>query len=516
MIHMDYELMDKEVLCILDTRRIQRFMFRTNSFVGGSRLIAHILEDAIAFALRHIDTPLTDAEYDISNSPDAPVPYFEDENIKFQLLISAAGNAMFIARSGALAQKIIRKISRYYLDCGYSLTLTAAAVEKTNHLGHDIGRLYDKLDRVKASAAISEPLGALPVVMREVRTGLPVVAFDEKRRDYVSRSSEFRRRRVDAGKPVVEPSALHTTQGADGKEYWAAIHADGNNFGITIGSILQNSTDYAEGVRTRRQINQNIDSAYDRTFKKSLQDLVDFYVARGGNDGDFDREFFVTHRGGDDLNIIVNANLAFPFLRFFYRNLEGETLWETPKLKLPLYISSGVAIVTREFSYHQAIKVAEECCDSAKKEAKKKRNLRGGLAGNWIDYQVSDNPNEQDLDMFREMYAVTRDGIRLTLRPYCLDREADKEDFSFKKLLQRAQAIRALKLAPREIAIMRDSYGMGKVEFRHWLAGQKKKGIDLIKVLGNPLRLDSEKQPCATWFDAVELMDFLPQETEVL
>ena len=111
---MDKQLMDREVLCILDTRQFQKFMFRSNSYVdtlGGSDLITHILDDGIRFALCHIDPPLKEREYDLSQEPDAPIPYFEEEGVLFQLMICTAGNAIFLARSGALAQKIIRKIS---------------------------------------------------------------------------------------------------------------------------------------------------------------------------------------------------------------------------------------------------------------------------------------------------------------------------------------------------------------------------------------------------------------------
>ena len=65
---MDSQLMEKEVLCILDTRQIQKFMFRSNTYVdtlGGSDLMTHILEDGISFALQSIDPPLMRDEYDL-------------------------------------------------------------------------------------------------------------------------------------------------------------------------------------------------------------------------------------------------------------------------------------------------------------------------------------------------------------------------------------------------------------------------------------------------------------------
>ena len=66
---MKQEWMDKPVLCILDTRQIQAFMFRANSYfdtLGGSDLMLHILNDAIYSALKTIDTPLEDDEFDLS------------------------------------------------------------------------------------------------------------------------------------------------------------------------------------------------------------------------------------------------------------------------------------------------------------------------------------------------------------------------------------------------------------------------------------------------------------------
>ena len=79
---MDQDLMGKEVLCILDTRQIQSFMFRSNSYVdtlGGSDLMVHILEDGIRNALHSVNPPLQETQYDLSMDPDAPIPYFEEK-----------------------------------------------------------------------------------------------------------------------------------------------------------------------------------------------------------------------------------------------------------------------------------------------------------------------------------------------------------------------------------------------------------------------------------------------------
>ena len=76
---MDKELMDREVLCILDTRQIQRYMFQSNTMldtVGASDLMIHILDDAILNALRTVNPPVPEDQYDFSLDPegDSPAP----------------------------------------------------------------------------------------------------------------------------------------------------------------------------------------------------------------------------------------------------------------------------------------------------------------------------------------------------------------------------------------------------------------------------------------------------------
>lgn len=204
---MEKDLMDKEVLCILDTRQIQRYMFRSNTFldtVGGSDLMVHILDDAIRDAMVSIDTPLSEEEYSLSMEPE----------------------------------------------------VSAAAVLKTDNLGNDIFNLYTKLNNIKAASDISDPLGTLPVIMRERHTGEPVVLFDKDGGDYISGSSVIRRKEAGKRKELFDINDIRTTRIGGKADYLAYIHADGNNLGITIGGILQKTPDYIQGIIARRMINR--------------------------------------------------------------------------------------------------------------------------------------------------------------------------------------------------------------------------------------------------------------------
>ena len=305
---------------------------------------------------------------------------------------------------------------------------------------------------------------------------------------------------------------MQTTTGFDGKEYLAVIHADGNNLGITIGKIVQNSTGYREGVWARRQISRNIRRIYSQIMEMTMKQIEAYYEKLEiPGKHDFRYAFHVCQQGGDDINIICDARLAIPFLSFLFENLQGMTLWRSDTLTVPLYMCAGVAYVLKEKGFHWAYQLAVECCDSAKRAAKKEENLRNGLAGNWIDFQVCDSANNQELDFLREKSYVTKEQIRMQMRPYCLDPEVKGEPVSYERFLERVRSLQKAKLTRQQQEALRLSYMMGRQEFRSWIQYSRNNGLDLNGMLGNALYRDPEGQLHAQWFDSVEMMDFIPE-----
>lgn len=508
---MEKELMDKEVLCIFDTRQIQRFMFHSNTFrdtVGASDRLTYILPEALFFAASHIDPPLSKEEYDLNNDPDAEViPWFTDPRIRFQLIFEAAGNALCLFRTGVLAQKVIRKVSRYYLDQAYSLNVTAAVTEKTEHLGRDIFHLYQKLNAIKASPAVSDPLGVLPFVMHEHNTGYPVCGIDPKTGEGYSMASYLRRQEASKRQFLQGMDDIVFTPGIAGQNYAAVIHADGNNLGITIGSILQNTDDYMKGIRMRRRINRNIETVYSSIVERTVQQLKEYQKTVSKEP--FEKMFQIIHRAGDDVNILCSSSLAVPFVNFFYANLKGATIWQDSEYFIPLYVCTGIAFVCRGFSFHEAFSHAEECCTSAKTSAKLQRNLRNGLAGNWIDYQVFSRPGGQDLDHLRSTLYISNENVNLLTRPYCLDEEAKGTPYYWPAFVEHCEKLRAMNLSEQELRYMSMVYQMGKPFMRRWISQKQQGGMDYIRDLGEPLYEDGDHEIHATWFDVAEMMEMM-------
>ena len=200
-----------------------------------------------------------------------------------------------------------------------------------------------------------------------------------------------------------------------------------------------------------------------------------------------------------------------PFLSFLFDNLHGMMLWESDTLTVPLYMCAGVAYVVKEKGFHSAYQLAEECCDSAKKAAKKEKNFRNGLAGNWIDFQVRDTTNTQELDFLREKSYVTKDQIHMQMRPYCLDSEVKDEPVSYFKFIERVHRLQKAKLTRQQQEALHLSYMMGRQEFRRWIQYSQSNGLDLTSLLGDAMHRDEDGQMHALWFDAVEMMNFIPE-----
>ena len=505
---MKKELMDKEVLCMFDTRQIQKFMFRSNSMldtIGGSDLMVHIMNDAILYALHNIDTPLSEDEYDLNTDRDAEIPYFTNEKIKFQLIICTAGNARCLVRTGELAQKIIRKISRYYLENGYSLNMTAAATLKTDNFGEDTFHLYDELTKIKAAGSVSNPLGALSIIRKESNSGEPVIGIDPKMQDPISKSSEIRRKEGRKRPQIMDISDIKSTESA-GKDYVAVVHADGNNFGIIIGRILQATTSYEDGIRKNRFITRFISENIRKLMEQTKEDLKKVYTETFPGEDDFEHAFTVVQQAGDDINIIMNPSLVFPLVEIFYKNIDRANQSGSG---FPFFAYMGIAFVSTDHSFLSAFEHAEECCANAKAVAKSEENLRNGFAGSWIDFHICDNPNTQELDILRET-VISVDGVNLLLRPYCIDSEAKDEDYYYNRLMQRATAMKEM---PNREEWRRDIgfvYMHGKMDLQRWIDyTERYYHVEIKEKLGSAFYKKKGEPDRATWYDPAQIIDFI-------
>ena len=513
---MDKNLLDKEVLCIIDTRQIQKYIFHVNDMsetIGANSMLSHLMQDAFIYAVEHIAEPLQPDEYSfyLIDGKES-VRYFDDEYVKIHVISSVANNMLVLFRTGALCRDIVRKISRYYLDNTYSLCVSAAYVEKTEDISYDLQELFKVLGQTKSIESGSRPLEALSVARIEKNTGEPVAFIDNKTGEEYSRAIDFRRREYSRLKDALTVSSVNFTRDRDGQEYYAVAHIDGNNMHATITAVTDSTSDYRDNINIRRQIDRNIQNG----IAKAIQDSVnETKKALEISDEEFEHEFRIVHIGGDDLNIISNASVIFTFLEKYMSHMKDVVIWQSDENKVSISACAGVAFVEKSTPFIDAFSIAEDCCDNAKKYAKEEEHYVNGCVGNWVDFTVahSDSPMIDD----RENRFVTQDGVHLFLRPYCFDAPLAGTPHSYYDFKKRALCLRKTDLPVSVVSGLADISDIGIMNTgspgskAYYLFSDIFEDItdSLEKQIVKPL-VRSEGKMYATLYDALETQAFFP------
>ena len=499
--------MDREVLCIMDIRQIQTFLFRVNSqeaVKGGDRLVKNVLTDALAWAVKAVDPPLRDEQVDLSfEASDAPIPWFADPGIQVQMIDAVAGNAMLLFRTGALCQKVLHKVSRYVLEHSYGLDFAAAAAAKTDSLADDINSLYERLDACKTDFPSSHPLPPLPAVLVEPNTGEPAVLVREDGTP-VSRSELIRTEGIRGETSLAD---IHTGIGPGGRVCRAVMHLDGNNMGIMIGKVLSTATDYETSIRMRRRIDENISRGFAALVQEGTDWLRQCFFPDGISDEEFRRYFHVVDQGGDDLNVIAHPNLILPFVEHFTELLPNFYIWKDERIQAGIAVCAGIAFVGTDTPYLDAQDVAEACCANAKKVAKSKPNLVDGLAGSWVDFDVQFGAEQQSLEWKRRNMGVTREGIRLMLRPYSFEEKQAGGPQDYRLLKERATALNRMQIPEDGMLLLEQTCFMDAADFEALVKVLEKSGYPLTEQLG-PVWTRAGGARCNSWYDVAMICPF--------
>lgn len=170
----------KYYLVMYDVRGIQNYIYRTAKIkdaIGGSALVANIISDALKDAIRQVSNEYTNLTYELEWFNDNGHIDFVDDYKDVKVLFIGGGNATVLISSKKLARAINSHMSKYVIERTYALQLAVAMVEKTDSYSDDYRNLNSEMIRVKENMIVSKPLGALPIMRTEVKTGYPT-AFD--------------------------------------------------------------------------------------------------------------------------------------------------------------------------------------------------------------------------------------------------------------------------------------------------------------------------------------------------
>ena len=545
------------VLAMYDVRGIQKYIFKTPKVKdarGASVIVETIIDDAMNDAVAKIKKQ---AEYqniseDLEWCNNAEAKQYSSGNTKdIQVLFVGGGNASYLFSDKDLCIEINKLMSKYVIQNTYSLQLAAAFVEKTDDYKEDYKKLQQTMTEVKAKMVNSVPLGTLPIMKIEQKTGYPIQcpkqgdALGERtKRESESISEETRLKRAALQSKVSEKEkedrtdrkfdSYTTKKGTDSN--LAVVHIDGNNMGLRIRALIEDITDYEKAVKQMREISYNINQGY-----KSVFDEMSDYFNRFGIADDKSKNFVLKILvAGDDITYICNAGIAIETVRYFCDRIVSKTMIHTddPKSDVDGYgfsVCAGIAYFTSHFPFSIAYEVAESCCDKAKKRAKE--HSQNGRVANYLDYQICKNIQTLDLDKVRSAEYHTHSGEKLIRRPYYIsigmennaknsyqDFENNESDLhKLSELMNAIKYFRDEKNIPRSLSKkLRNLYPEGESvvgSFTDFLKSRNHKMPDgSFEMYCKDMIIEKEKEKeikVAKWYDALELMDYCEEQLEL-
>ncbi len=511
----------KRVLAMYDVRGIQKYIFRTSKLkdaVGASAIVEDIIEEALKAAVDKVKQEESITS-DLQWVADGKVCEYQDNKYDVQVLYIGGGNAFVEFSTGRLCKRINQLMAKYVLDNTYSLQLAVAYVEKKTSYKEDYQKLTNEMSRVKVDMKVSKPLGALPVMDIEIKTGYPLIDSENSMESYLKKNKdETVRESVCKAEKIIDNYG--TKKGIDSNI--AVVHIDGNNMGVRIRELVDGIEDYKTAVDTMRKISHRINNSFKEVFD-DMKKKIDIEGRELVKDKEKDNFVMKVLVAGDDITYICNAKIALKTVKYYCDQISNHTLYgdntEENVKKYGFSVCAGIAYMGSHFPFYAGYEVAESCCESAKDVAKDDVNKADGRIGNFVDFQICKNVHAKNLKEMRKREYVTASGEELLMRPYFIKTAGkESEGFNIAKEKTLEEFLNAVKYfadgknIPSSFAKkLRNTYSLGQnqmeivnsfLESRSWKMPDNKNELYYI--------INSKK--VAKWYDALEMMDFYIEE----
>lgn len=386
----------REVLALYDCRSKQEYIYRTNriqEITGGSALLTDLFSDFFSSENKSFKIR---ADWKIADTPDDYLAQFRKNGDDAEVIYEGGGNLCVIYKDKETYIRANRVLSRMVLEKTFSVSIIAACTPVTGDFSADRKKLYDENRKQKNLGAYYTPCNVLPFTLVDRRTYQPIVRKSGNKKQYTSESLRKQEKfdsltKDDSGIQIMDLDSM-TDKGTD--SILAVIYIDGNNMGAKVKDATTENgkpiTDYALGIRRLRAFSKKTNEDFvDNTcdaIKKML--LAHFQAA------DKKTEYYYKYRkiisGGDEITLICNAH-AVPLIL--------QTYFETLTAQSSNSACAGVALFHSHAPFADVYEIAEQCCESGKKQS----HLPGNGDRNYIDFHYCHSGITGDLDTVREI-----------------------------------------------------------------------------------------------------------------
>ncbi|MFN3588401.1 MAG: Cas10/Cmr2 second palm domain-containing protein [Spirosomataceae bacterium] len=449
---------------------IQSFIFQTSKLkeiVGASELVEQICTQELQSFCQKNEIP------------------FDQKNV----IIQAAGNIKYLFDSEIDCRKVVQGFSMHIANLAPGITISQAVIKYSDDLSEAINALEAKLKAQRNKVSMPIETGFMGLE-RDRRTG--GVAYIEriKRKggtEYISEAthkklqksdSDYSYKKIDSKEEesvelsenlffkisnteVKREEVPHDVDKitTSGKNSWLAIiHADGNALGILLQKL---------GARLKGRKKEDVQSAFT-TFSKALdiatKNAAQFAFNKVVNaDMDEQRKNLTakqSHKtliypirpvllGGDDLTIIIRADLALDFTIEFLKAFEEQTKeqfkflandYQVEGFENGITACAGIAYIKESYPFHYGVHLAELLTKKAKKFSKqdkfKDSSNECGIhipPSSLAFYKVQSSFIESLEDMTEKTLFAERSNVSFDYGPYFIEKKDGQPDVEMLK-----------------------------------------------------------------------------------
>lgn len=418
---------------------IQSFIFQTNKLkeiVGASELVEQICTQEFEKFCLNSQIPI------------------KPENF----IIKAAGNIKYLFDYKSDCEKVVRAFPMYIANLAPGITISQAVVPLETNLPDAIDELEKQLKAQRSKVSMPIETGFMGLE-RERRTGNIGVFQEQDSEEIISNATKVK---IDYSKNAQVFKSVSGDVGinsdnlpldvekitAERENSWLAIiHADGNALGIllqTLGRKLKENELSEEKVKIAfSTFSKNLDlatkNAAQTAFRKVVektwtQDKLPFYPIRP------------VILGGDDLTVIIRADLALDFTVEFLKAFETQTKeqfeflakdYQVKDFDQGITACAGIAYIKDKYPFHYGVHLAELLTGKAKKFSKKDGNTipPSSLAF----YKVQSSFIESLEDMAEKTLTAHVSGVSFDYGPYLI--HSDKGEPTVDMLLEKLKEL---------------------------------------------------------------------------
>lgn len=313
--------------------------------------------------------------------------FITKETIKGTKLLNAAGNIRFLTTEQN-AEKIYCDFPFFLKDKAVGVPYSQAVEKKNNDV------IYNLDVKLRAQRNIPIQDFDLGIMLRgkESRTGsslfktehitdgkeIETLTFNkETYTKYKNSKPLYKNKNISLTEKtkitVNDISYLYPNEfetiAKNGKDSWLAlVHIDGNGMGNIIKSIISKSD---KTFKYLAEFSESVEKSTLEAYKKSVKDIIvpNAIIEKEDSVEEHILPFRPIVLGGDDLTVIMRADLAITFVKSYLENFEEET---RNNLERSLTACAGIAFVKEKFPFHYSSTLAEDLCKHAKNQSNRK------------------------------------------------------------------------------------------------------------------------------------------------